>query len=93
MGGGRAALAGILGQPPVYLLTPNGRRDQDYNDEHIQLVKEAGFEAAVVYQCRVAGEGTDLINYRDLRPGQIRTQVHGANGWNARRRLVKHTIA
>ena len=91
--GGRAALAGILGQPPRIFAYPNGRRDQDYNDEHIQLVKEAGFEAAVVTNVGVAGEGTDLYQLPRFTPwdkSELRYMVRMA--WNARR-LVKHTIA
>lgn len=44
---GKAALEKIIGEPVQTFAYPNGRPHQDYRAEHVQMVKEAGFEFAV----------------------------------------------
>ncbi len=51
----------IIGQPVVSFAYPNGRRGQDYADQHVQFVKEAGFEAAVNTEFGVARDSGELF--------------------------------
>lgn len=44
---GKAQLEQILQAPAPLFAYPNGRPDEDYRAEHAQMVREAGFEAAV----------------------------------------------
>lgn len=43
----REELAGLLGTAPRLFAYPNGKPTLDYSREHVALVKEAGFDAAV----------------------------------------------
>ena len=43
----RDVLSGILGQPPTMFAYPNGKPGLDYGCEHVAMVKDAGFSAAV----------------------------------------------
>lgn len=42
----RAALASILGEAPRYFAYPNGKPGEDYLPKHVEMVREAGYEAA-----------------------------------------------
>jgi peptidoglycan/xylan/chitin deacetylase (PgdA/CDA1 family) len=44
---GRTALEEIIGEPVRLFAYPNGRPDTDYRKEHVQLVRELGFDAAL----------------------------------------------
>lgn len=44
---GRAALEGLINAPVRFFAYPNGRPGIDYTAEHVAVVREAGFEAAV----------------------------------------------
>lgn len=44
---GKEALEGIIGAPVRMFAYPNGKPTQDYLAEHVGIVKELGFEAAV----------------------------------------------
>lgn len=44
---GKTELEKITGEPAQLFAYPNGRREIDYNSDHVALVKQAGFEAAV----------------------------------------------
>jgi len=57
--GGKNQLEDIIGEPLRLFAYPNGRPNQDYLQEHVALVKEAGFEAAVSTQWGVAGPRSD----------------------------------
>lgn len=45
--GGKADLERILGQPVRLFAYPNGKFGTDFGAEHVQMVRDAGFEAAV----------------------------------------------
>jgi peptidoglycan/xylan/chitin deacetylase (PgdA/CDA1 family) len=44
---GKQALEQLLGAPVELFAYPNGKPDEDYRAEHVAMVREAGFEAAV----------------------------------------------
>jgi peptidoglycan/xylan/chitin deacetylase (PgdA/CDA1 family) len=44
---GRAALEGLVGAPVSLFAYPNGRPGHDFRAEHVRLVRELGFDAAV----------------------------------------------
>jgi len=44
---GRAELEQLLGQPVPLFAYPNGKPGEDYGSEHVAMVRELGFEAAV----------------------------------------------
>lgn len=44
---GKEALEGIIGAPIRLFAYPNGKPSQDYLTEHVEIVKDLGFEAAV----------------------------------------------
>ena len=56
---GKAELESIIGEPLRLFAYPNGRPETDYNQDHVALVKEAGFEAAVVTSWGVATPRSD----------------------------------
>lgn len=43
----KRALEGIVGRAVTLFAYPNGRPNDDYHAEHVRMVKEAGFDAAV----------------------------------------------
>ncbi len=45
--GNRERLTALLGMPPRHFAYPNGRPNQDYGAEHVAMVREAGYAAAV----------------------------------------------
>jgi phosphatidylinositol alpha-1,6-mannosyltransferase len=47
IGGSREELEGIIGQKVELFAYPNGRPNQDYLREHVSLVRDCGYEAAV----------------------------------------------
>lgn len=57
--GGKARLEAITGAPLRLFAYPNGRPGVDYHQEHVALVKEAGFKAAVATRWGVAGRQSD----------------------------------
>ena len=44
---GKRALESIVGRPVTLFAYPNGRPGHDYRPEHVRMVREAGFDAAV----------------------------------------------
>jgi peptidoglycan/xylan/chitin deacetylase (PgdA/CDA1 family) len=57
--GGRDALERIIEKPIATFAYPNGKPEIDYAPEHVELVKEAGFEAAVSTRWGAATARTD----------------------------------
>ncbi|MEQ8802554.1 MAG: polysaccharide deacetylase family protein [Haliea sp.] len=55
---GKADLEAILGEPVSYFAYPNGRRDQDYRRVDVNLVRDAGFLAAVTTNWGVSSPPT-----------------------------------
>ncbi|MFA5631087.1 MAG: polysaccharide deacetylase family protein [Porticoccaceae bacterium] len=56
---GKRMLEDIIGTPLRLFAYPNGQPLKDYNDEHVAVVKDAGFEAAVTTRWGVADRTSD----------------------------------
>ncbi|WP_421621972.1 polysaccharide deacetylase family protein [Alkalilimnicola ehrlichii] len=56
---GREALEGMLGQRVRLFAYPNGRPGTDYAPEHVDMVRDCGFEAAVSTAAGAAGPASD----------------------------------
>lgn len=65
---GKAMLERILGEPVRLFAYPNGVPGRDYRPEHVSMVREAGFEAAVSTAWGVAGTGDDLYQLPRFTP-------------------------
>ncbi len=59
--GGKQRLEEITGAPVTLFAYPNGKPGQDYRPRDVQLVKEAGFTAAVSTRSGAADSGSDLF--------------------------------
>jgi peptidoglycan/xylan/chitin deacetylase (PgdA/CDA1 family) len=57
---GKDALEKIIGAPIRLFAYPNGKPGQDYHSDHVGMVKEIGFEAAVSTAWGAARAGSDL---------------------------------
>jgi peptidoglycan/xylan/chitin deacetylase (PgdA/CDA1 family) len=55
----REVLSDIVGSTPSMFAYPNGKPGLDYTDEHVAMVKEAGFAAAVSVAFGTASRTTD----------------------------------
>ena len=65
---GRSRLEQIIGAPVALFAYPNGRPGQDYSREHVALVKELGFDAAVTTAWGAARPGDDLYQIPRFTP-------------------------
>ena len=65
---GREQLESICGQPVSFFAYPNGRPDRDYGPQHVQLVRELGFVAAVSTVWGAAKTGDDLFQLPRFTP-------------------------
>lgn len=59
--GGKHRLEEITGAPVTLFAYPNGKPGQDYGPREVELVKKAGFSAAVSTRSGVAGRGSDVF--------------------------------
>lgn len=66
--GSRATLQSIIGRRVALFAYPNGVPCQDYGAEHVELVRAAGFEAAVSTAWGVARPGADLLQLPRFTP-------------------------
>jgi peptidoglycan/xylan/chitin deacetylase (PgdA/CDA1 family) len=66
--GGRARLEEITGRPVSLFAYPNGKPHRDYRREHVELVRELGFEAAVTTAWGAARAGGDLFQIPRFTP-------------------------
>ena len=66
--GSRQRLEELLGEPVNLFAYPNGRHGDDYGQEHASLVREMGFEAAVVTDPGAAGADSDLMQLPRFTP-------------------------
>ncbi len=64
----RALLHDLIGKEPVVFAYPNGRPMQDYQYEHVQLIKELGFSAAVTTAWGVATQECDRFQLPRFSP-------------------------
>jgi peptidoglycan/xylan/chitin deacetylase (PgdA/CDA1 family) len=64
----REYLAGILNEPVSLFAYPNGKPGEDYTAEHVRMVRDAGFAAAVSTAWGVASRGSDLFQLPRFTP-------------------------
>lgn len=65
---GRAHLEAVTKQPVRLFAYPNGRFGVDYDDTHVRMAREAGFEAAVTTDRGVSDHKTDLFQLPRFTP-------------------------
>lgn len=65
---GRDRLEELLGQRIRVFAYPNGKRGRDYSDEHVTMVRDAGFDYAMSTDWGVARQGTDLFQLPRFTP-------------------------
>lgn len=64
----KARLEAITGHPVRLFAYPNGQPEVDYNNSHVRMVQEAGFEAAVTTGRGVSDHQTDLFQLPRFTP-------------------------
>jgi peptidoglycan/xylan/chitin deacetylase (PgdA/CDA1 family) len=57
----RDTLADLLGSTPTLFAYPNGKPNLDYGAEHVEMVRRAGFSAAVSVSMGTASQGSDPL--------------------------------
>jgi peptidoglycan/xylan/chitin deacetylase (PgdA/CDA1 family) len=65
---GRRALENIIGEPVRLFAYPNGKPRKDYTAEHVSMVKDLGFSAAVTTAWGAAQAGCDLYQLPRFTP-------------------------
>ena len=65
---GRQRLEALTGRPVRLFAYPNGKPGSDYAREHVELVRDTGFEAAVSTAAGVATNGCDLFQLPRFTP-------------------------
>ena len=65
---GRMELESILGRPVNLFAYPNGKPDQDYTGEHVRMVREAGFDAAMSTAWGAASPSSDMFQLPRFTP-------------------------
>ncbi|HEX5127753.1 MAG TPA: polysaccharide deacetylase family protein [Rhodocyclaceae bacterium] len=65
---GRAELEEMIGERVTLFAYPNGRPDQDYRSEHVVMVREMGFDAAVSTTWGASRHGDDPFQLRRFSP-------------------------
>jgi peptidoglycan/xylan/chitin deacetylase (PgdA/CDA1 family) len=73
---GKDDLEGIVGKPMRLFAYPNGKPNQDYGPQHVHMIREAGFNAAVSTLRGLARTGSDIYQLPrfspwDVRPGRF----------------------
>lgn len=66
--GGRKALQDIVGKPIALFAYPNGKPGEDYLPEHVTMVRELGFKAAVSTAWGAATHDNDLFQLPRFTP-------------------------
>ncbi len=61
-------LAEILGEPTRLFAYPNGKPGQDYGPQHVRMVREAGYRAAVSTRPGTASSGADVYQLPRFTP-------------------------
>lgn len=87
--GSKRVLEGILGHPVRWFAYPNGRPGRDYNAEHVDMVRKAGFAAAVTTAPGAATRHSDpfqLPRFTPWHPPSLRFDLLMArNLWQGER--------
>ena len=66
--GSKRVLEQTLGHPVRWFAYPNGRPEADYTREHVHMVREAGYEAAVSTAIGAASAASDLFELPRFTP-------------------------
>lgn len=66
--GGKVRLEALLGEPVALFAYPNGRPGLDYHARHADMVRRAGYRAAVSTSPGVGRRGTDLFQIPRFTP-------------------------
>jgi peptidoglycan/xylan/chitin deacetylase (PgdA/CDA1 family) len=83
---GREVLRNLTQQPVEFFAYPNGRPGQDYSTQHVQLVRDLGFEAAFSTAWGSAASEQDLFQIPRLSPwGRTSTRFALCLAQNLRR--------
>jgi peptidoglycan/xylan/chitin deacetylase (PgdA/CDA1 family) len=64
----RDRLAAIINEPISLFAYPNGQPGRDYGPQHVRMVREAGFDAAVSTAAGVASSACDLFQLPRFTP-------------------------
>ena len=65
---GRATLESLIGERVGLFAYPNGKLGRDYTHEHVRLVRDLGFDAAVSTNPGASADGDDLFQLRRFTP-------------------------
>lgn len=65
---GKETLEGIVRAPVRLFAYPNGKPGQDYHSDHVRMIKELGFHAAVSTAHGVAKKGSDIYQLPRFTP-------------------------
>lgn len=68
IGDGKESLENIIHAPVRYFAYPNGKPGQDYLSEHVRIVKDLGFEAAVSTAWGAMAKGADVYQLPRFTP-------------------------
>jgi peptidoglycan/xylan/chitin deacetylase (PgdA/CDA1 family) len=74
----KRTLEDITGAPVTLFAYPNGKPGRDYDLRHVQLVKQAGFAAAVSTTPGIARHGSDVFQLPRFGPWERNTRRLGA---------------
>lgn len=74
---GKACLEGIIGAPVTLFAYPNGKPTRDYLPEHVQMVRELGFKAAVSTAIGVATRASDRYQLPRFTPWDLNMNMFG----------------
>lgn len=66
--GSKNSLERLTGRQVTLFAYPNGRRDEDYNQAHVEMVRQLGFEAAVSTNRGVAQSSSDVLQLPRFTP-------------------------
>lgn len=89
---GRDVLAGIVKEPIRLFAYPNGKPGRDYGRNHVELVRELGFTAAVSTAPGVAAAGSDRWQLPRFTPWELRPE-HFALRLAASRHTARYDTA
>ncbi len=89
---GRGKLESLLGAPPCVFAYPNGAPGRDYSERHVEMVRQAGYTAAVSTSPEIAGPGADLFQLPRFTPWDRRPLSFalrcGGRLWASRARRI-----
>ena len=82
---GRDALRALTGAPVKVFAYPNGRPHRDYDQRHVQMVREAGFDCAVSTAVGTVGPQADALQWPRFTPWDLDDRA-----WLARLTLTRY---